>query len=345
MKKKRYSITDIAKELKVSITTVSFILNGKAKEKRISEVVTKKVLEYVEKVGYQPNSIARSLRTGKSRVLVVIVEDIYSQLARVLEDIAYNKGYRVLFCSNDNDDEKSRTLLRLFNERQVDGYIIVPSPGIEKEIRMLNEEGVPVVLFDRYFPSLEVSCVMAANNKATYTAVHQLIKNGYSKILFVTIDSKQTQMMERKNGYLKALEEYGLDANVLEIPYRLKDTIEKRKLLRQQLEKTDSFDAIFFAVNYLAVSTLRIIKEEFPSYLNSKGFFTFDDNILFELFSPSISAISQPLNEYGKLLMDMILAKIESSDQDKEDEFRLHLLNCEIKYRQSSLPISERTIV
>ena len=103
MKNKKISIKDIASELGVSVTTVSFVLNNKAEEKRISKEVTKKVLAYVEKVNYKPNSLAQSLRTGQSKILVFMVEDIsnlfFAQLARLIEDLAYKKGYKVLFCS------------------------------------------------------------------------------------------------------------------------------------------------------------------------------------------------------------------------------------------------------
>ena len=138
MKKKPVSIRNIADELKISVTTVSFVLNGKAKEKHISKELTKKVLDYAKLINYRPNQIAQSLRTGKSKLLVFMVEDIsnafFSKLARIFEDIAYDKGYKVIFCSNENNDEKSNELITLFNFRQVDGFIIVPSPGIKDTI-------------------------------------------------------------------------------------------------------------------------------------------------------------------------------------------------------------------
>ena len=155
MKKQRHSIKDIASALNVSVTTVSFIINGKAKEKRISEKVTKKVLAYIDEINYKPNQLAQSLRTGQSKIIVFMVEDIsnyfFARLARIIEDIAYEKGYKVLFCSNDNEDKKSEELIALFKDRQVDGYIIIPSSGIKGTIKNLLDENIPLILFDRYF--------------------------------------------------------------------------------------------------------------------------------------------------------------------------------------------------
>ena len=336
MKKKRYSLKDIAKEFGVSSTTISFILNGKAKEKRISEELTNKVLDFTTKINYRPNQLAQSLRTGKSKILVFMVEDIYSRVARIIEDIAYKKGYRVLFCSNDNEDKKSKELINLFRNRQVDGFIIVPSPGIENDIKNLVNDGIPVVLFDRYFPNLNVSHVVAANKQATYTAANNLIQNGYKKILFVTTDVKQTQMLDRRLGYTNAVKEHELTPNVLEISFAEKDREKRRNLFRDKINNTDDFDAIFFATNYLAVSALELLQEEYPEYLQTKGFFSFDDDVLFKLFDPSISAISQPLQRIGEQLMELMLEKLKKKDE--EDLIRKIELDCNIQYRSSSLP-------
>jgi LacI family transcriptional regulator len=113
------------------------------------------VLDYAKEVNFKPNQIAQSLRTVKSKLLVFMVEDIsnsfLSKLARIIEDIAYEKVYKVIFCSNENDDEKSIELISIFKFRLVDGFIIVLSPGLKKTIEDLIEEKVPVVLLDRYF--------------------------------------------------------------------------------------------------------------------------------------------------------------------------------------------------
>lgn len=174
MKNKRHSIKDIAAAIGVSVTTVSFVLNGKAQEKKISKAVTEKILKYVEKIKYKPNQIAQSLRTGKSKIIVFMVEDIsnyfFAKLARIIEDIAYEKGYKVLFCSNENNDDRSIDLIDLFKDRQIDGYIIIPSAGILPKIKELIDDGIPVILFDRYFPDLDSIyhlCLLYINRNKT----------------------------------------------------------------------------------------------------------------------------------------------------------------------------------
>jgi LacI family transcriptional regulator len=222
MKKK--SISDIAKELEISVTTVSFIINGKAEEKRISQKLTQRVLKYIEEVGYRPNPLAQSLRTGKTNTIGLMVENIanpfFGKIARKIEEEAYKNGYRILYCSTDNDTEKTKDLIQMFRERQVDGYIISPPKGIEEDIASLITRGIPVVAFDRKLENLGIDCVLIENYAGTYNATKHLIQN-YTNIGFITLDSEQTQMIDRLSGYLQAIEDNRLTSFVNKIPYKL----------------------------------------------------------------------------------------------------------------------------
>jgi LacI family transcriptional regulator len=223
MAKKRIGIGDIAKQLNVSITTVSFIINGKAEEKRISQKLTKRVMNLVNELNYVPNQLAKSLRTGKTHIIGLIVEDIsnpfFACVARLIEEKANKKGYKIIYCSSDNDAVKTSELIKVFRERQVDGYIITPSIGIEEDINSLIENHLPTILFDRRLPDMSTNYVGTDNEGGTYKAIKHLITQGYKNIAFVTINSEQPQMVERLNGYLKAILENGLRQSVTNIDY------------------------------------------------------------------------------------------------------------------------------
>lgn len=318
MKNKRHSIKDIASQLNISVTTVSFVINGKAKEMRISDEVIKKVLEYTKKINYKPNQLARSLRTGKSKIIVFMVEDIsnyfFAKVARIIEDIAYEQGYKVVFCSNDNEDEKSLELINLFRDRQVDGYIIIPSSGIKNTIQNLVDENIPVVLFDRYFVGMDVSHVIIDNEKAAFNATAHLIKNGFRSIAFVTTDVQQTQMLDRLAGYRKAITSEGSEEFVLTVSYR-QGSRERKKLIKEFLLANPNLDSVFFATNYLTQDGLAVVKENFPSLLEQLGIITFDDNPFYEIFNPSISAVSQPMDKIGQELIFLMLKLLKSKEK------------------------------
>src|ERR1700712_840706 len=253
MVKKRLSIVDIANKLNISKTTVSFILNGRAKEKRISEELVQRVLKFVEEVGYKPNSLAKSLRTGKSNIIGLMVEniadDFFANIARYIEDRAYQHGYKIIYCSTDNDAAKTRDMIALFRDRHVDGYIIAPPPGLEKDVAELIKDEIPVVLFDRYFPDVDSNYVVTDNLDGTYNATHYLVEQGYRKIAFITFETHQTQMEARKNGYIKALGEHGLEPHIKEVVFNqdAKYIIEPITEFIQTHNK--DFDAILFGTN------------------------------------------------------------------------------------------------
>src|SRR5690606_17637954 len=120
VKKKKILISDIAKALGVSTTTVSFVLNGRAKEKRLSDALAKRVFGYVQEVGYKSNELAMRLRTGKSKILALIIEDIsnpfFANIARYIETKAYSRGYRIIYCSTENNSETAIEFIQLFRD-------------------------------------------------------------------------------------------------------------------------------------------------------------------------------------------------------------------------------------
>ena len=339
MKKKRLSLKDIAKKLDVSVTTVSFVLNGKGKEKKISDEVIKRVQDYVKEINYRPNVVAQSLRTGKTKILVFMVEDIgnyfFAKLARIIEDLAYERDYKVLFCSNENNDERSRELINVFYERQVDGFIIIPSSGIKPEIEMLINNNVPVVLFDRYFPDLDTNFVIIDNKKSTYEGTTHLIEKGFSNIGFITTDVEQTQMLDRLEGYRKAIGEKKLNEFVLKIPFKETGTEKGKNLFHRFLKENAQLDAVFFATNYLTQRGLEVIRENYPKKVNEIGIITFDDNDLFKIYSPSITAVAQPLEQIGKNLMRIMLDLLDGKPV-KSSSSRV-VLDTKLEVRESSV--------
>ncbi|NEU07402.1 LacI family transcriptional regulator [Flavihumibacter sp. R14] len=321
--KKRLSILDIANSLDISSTTVSFILNGKAKEKRISDKLVEKVEKYVEDVGFRPNSLARSLRTGKSNIIGLMVESIsnpfFANIARLIENKAYNNGYKIIYSSTDNDTTRTRELIRMFRERHVDGYIISPPEGIVDDIASLVSAGVPVVLFDRYLPGLDVDSVTIDNFESTYKAVKDLIRSGRRNIGFITVDSLQTQMQDRLAGYEKAIEEHGLAPHVKEVDFnQIPEKVIRH--LTAFFRKEKDLDSIVFATNYLGISGLKTIRNIGLNIPGDISVIAFDDHDLFELHNPSITAISQPVDEIADAVINLLLNKLNKGSKPRKEQ-------------------------
>jgi len=310
---------------------VSFILNDKAKEKRISEALTKRVLDYVKKVGYKPNELAKSLRTGKTKILGLIIEDIsnpfFGNIARLIESKVYEQGYRIIYCSTNNDVEKAKELIQMFYDRQVDGFIITPSDGLEDTVKQLQQNNIPVVLFDRYFPGLETDYVGADNFQGAFDASDHLCQQGYRRIGFVSLYSDQTQMKERSEGYLKAMDNNKQQSFIQKIQMDASDE-EAMEALREFICE-NRLDAVLFSTNYLAISGLKASKKyNFPM----PAVIAFDDHTAFKLVEPSITVVSQPIKDIAENLINILLLRL----QGKIKATRKMVLPCELKVREST---------
>jgi LacI family transcriptional regulator len=316
---KKISIRDIGKELGISITTVSFVLNGKAKEKRISETLTKKILDFVEKVNFKPNLMAQGLRTGKSKILCLMVEDIsknalFAQVARYIEEAAHNNGYRIIYCSTGNKKEKASELLQLFQDRCIDGYIITPPEGIEADITGLIQANIPVVLIDRLLPGITCNHVIVDNFDGAYQGTIHLIENGCQNIAVITSNSSQNQMQERLSGYRHALSSCNLSEHIQMLSFYDSDE-DNINLILKFIKNNPTIDGLFFTTNYIGSWGLQALKRLNMQIPQQIRVVSFDDTDLFRFYTPAITVIAQPILEISNQIMSILLKDLAQDDQ------------------------------
>jgi len=313
---KKVSIKDIAAITGTSPTTVSFVLNGKAEEMRISVAITKKIIAAAKKHGYKPNQIAVSLRTGQSKIIGLIVESIggafFGALAKVIEDEADKYGYRIIYCSTENNLKKGQEMIQMLSNQLVDGYIITPTVGMEKDIQELMENKKPVVLIDSYFPGLNVPHVLVDNYEGVKKGVTKFIEAGYHKIGFVTVDLDLIQIKERLRGYKETLKAARIKVSnqlILKLPYNISKE-NALKAIGAYLKTNPTLDAVFFATNYLGMRGLQSIVSAGLNIPDDIAMISFDDHEIFSLYPPGITAIQQPIEEIGFKAMDLLLTSL-----------------------------------
>jgi len=295
----RISIKDIAKELNLSITTISFVINNKAKN-RISDEVIKKVEAYIEKVGYRPNSSARTLRTGKTNTIVFMVEDIsdpfFSSVAKEMEELAFDSGYKIIFCSTENKKSRAIELISMFNDRQVDAFIITPPEDFEEEIQKLVSENQIVMLFDRFYKKADYNYVVLNNFEATKKTINYLLGEGFKNIAFIGLESGLTTLSDRFEGYKATVA--NANRNDLSLLLNFVDvrTEKGSELFENFLNNNPQIDAILFSTNSLAITGLKVLRRKNLEIPMDIGVITFDDRDLFELHSPPITVMAQPIS-------------------------------------------------
>ena len=314
---KKISLKDIAEAAGVSTALVSFVLNGKAEEYRVSPETSKRVFRIASELNYQPNQAAKSLRSGKTSTVGFVMSDIanpfFAQLARFLENYAAQSGYTVLFGSSDENADKMRRVVSSLINKGVDGLIIVPCENSEDYIRQLVRSNVPVVLFDRYFPDINVSYVALNNFNATYTATKHLLGKGYASPAIVAYDMNLIHMKERIRGYKVAMEEAGLKRQATVI-YLKQDSPRKsaEKLLPKALES--GADAFIFATNMISQACLYALKDNCMDKRCDIGLVGFDGSPLFDFFCSPISYVLQPIEMLMQKAFEILMENISNGN-------------------------------
>ena len=221
----------------------------------------------------------------------------------------------------------------MFRDRHVDGYIIAPPVGVEEDIAELLKDDLPVVLFDRYFPGIDCSYVVTDNLNSTYTATEYLVEQGYKKIAFITLESHQTQMQARLDGYKKALEQNNLDPYIKEVALN-QETKLMSEPIADFLKNNKDLDAIIFGTNRIGTCGLKVIHNMGIRVPDDIAVISFDDHDVFELYTPSITAIAQPVEEIAANTINILLSKLDSSTPNTDNK-KVTLQN-DLRYRGSS---------
>ncbi|MEN0053748.1 MAG: LacI family DNA-binding transcriptional regulator [Mucilaginibacter sp.] len=322
---KKLSIKDIAKLTNTSITTVSFVLNGKG---RISKEISKKILDVAAKNGYEPNRMAVGLRTGVSKVIGLVVETIggvfFGEMAKVIEEEAEKEGYRIIYCSTNNNIQKGKDVIKMLSQQLVDGYIVTPMKGLEKDIQNLIANEKPVVLIDGYFPGLDIPYVLVDNYNSAFNAVDHLLHAGYKNVGLVTADLDLVQLQDRAQGYKDALKAHHIKEDkklVFKLPFQAGKE-ESIKAIKAFIEQHKQMDALFFTTNYLGTMGLECIQELQLSIPNDLAVVSFDDNEVFSLYPPGITTVRQPTYEIAKSAIDLLLSQMNG---DKDDISKVKL--------------------
>lgn len=322
--KKKITSKDIAKELGISRSVVSFVLNGKNKEMRISDELTKKVLDLVETRNYQTNHIAKSLKTGKTHTIGLIVADIanpfFAKIASEIEKEIRKKAYSVFFCSSNENKKNFNFQLENFKNRQVDGLILIPPINSDKILTLLGSQNIPFVIMDRVFENLSANSVNINNHKAAYDATTRLINNGRKKVALINVNNELITMSDRTNGYIDAIADNGMEVN----PYLLQQL--KYSNVAAHVNEAvnevilNNADAIIFTTNKLGVQGVQAISNMGKRIPEDIAVISFDDTIAYAVAKTSITAIKQPLEQMCKEAVRILMKSIDKSEDNIDIE-------------------------
>ncbi|MBF6332570.1 LacI family DNA-binding transcriptional regulator [Nocardia transvalensis] len=308
------TIRDVAALAGVSPATVSRVLNG---DPRVAPELREQVRAAVAKLGYRPNSQARSLRTRATKVLGLIIADIqnpfFTALARGVEDAASEHDYSVVLANSDESLDKELRYLEVAAAERMAGVILSPSSTNASRIDTLTDRGIPVVAIDRRLRWAEVDSVTVNNQKAAKEAVDHLIAAGARRIAMITGPVDASTATSRLAGYRAALREAGLDPDpALEVrgDYRIEGG---RAAARALLALPERPDGLFVGNNLMMVGTLDALGQagvSFPNDLLLAGF----DEMSWAGFAPPITLVEQPSYDIGRRATELLLRRISGEE-------------------------------
>ncbi len=315
MKSPGITIKELAKSLNLSTTTISRVLSGNAKKYRISIRTEKLVKETAKQHHFEPNQIARNLRLKHTNTIGLVIPDIsnpfFANLARAIEIELRKRGKLILLSdTHDSSELESETLMFLFG-RKVDGILVAPV-GLTCD-HFLRFSKVPIVMIDRYFDTLSVPYVSTNNYEGAYKATQYLINKKHKHIACIQGLVDTVSNKERVRGFKKAIEDYGISSENIEIYGSDFSVDDGYNTVKKLLDQATFPTAIFTLGNPIAIGAMRAIKEKDLKIPDEISIISFDDQPYFELISPPLTTIRQPIDLIGKeavhILFDLIDGK------------------------------------
>lgn len=304
--KARQSITiyDLAKELGLSSATVSRALQ---KSPLVKEETRGQVLAAAQRMGYRPNRLARSLKTGQTRTIGMLVGDLvnayYPELTDSVQLACDQRGYSLVLNSTREDPLREEQAFRLLLEKQVDGAIIC-SPRSPDEVLTEWAAALPVVLLNRSGPA-GIPSVCVDNRRGGYLAASHLIAGGARRLLYLGGPQTAEACRLREAGVIEAATAAGVEVTTRYAPAKP----EAAKAIVQALffEGNRPYDAIVAYDDVMAAGVIRGLNESGVSVPGEVGVTGFDDVVLSWLVTPSLTTVRQSLTTMASLALDLLL--------------------------------------
>lgn len=309
------SIKDVAREAGVSTATVSHVINN---TRFVSDDVRARVLQAIEQCRYYPNAHARSLASGNSRILGLVISDIanpfFPELVKSIETAAFERGYEVMLTNTNYDAERASHYVRRFIERKVAGVALMTSELDKKLIEDLARREVPVVFLDLGKPGTNMSNLRVDYETGIEEAILHLVALGHRKIAFIGGPEHLRSAQRRLEAFKNAKKQ--LFAGEPELIYHGNFKIEGGRRAADEILTAGELPTAVLAANDLmalgAISEFRRAGLEVPRDVSIVGF----DNIAFAaLANPSLTTVSLPRNELGRRAVEALMETMANRGQ------------------------------
>ncbi len=305
----------MAERLGYSATTISRVLSGKAEKYRISPDTVDAVLREARRCNYSPSVAAQSLRTRRSNTIGLLLPSVanpyFADMASVIITELNSAGYTTIVVDTMESEQRLSESARSLISRQVDGILAVPCGEKGMDLEMLSAQ-IPVVLIDRYYEDTSLPYVTTNNYQGGLDATRHLLSRGHTRISCIQGVQSSMPNKERVRGYVKAMEDEGLaqDIDIIGNEFSVQNGYLETKLLMSRAQRPT---AIFALSNTIMLGALKAIREAGLRIPEDVALISFDNNLYMDYMTPSITRISQPVEDMAKLAVKILLDKIKGA--------------------------------
>ncbi|MFN7676507.1 LacI family DNA-binding transcriptional regulator [Flavobacterium sp.] len=338
--KRKVTLKEIAKELDVSISTVSKSLKNSLE---ISEDTRQKVQAFAKLYNYKPNNIALSLKNRKTKTICIIIPEIihhfFATVISGVENVANENGYNVIVCLSDESFDKEVINMEMLANGSIDGFIMSLSKETQQKkdfhhiLEVINQ-GMPVVMFDRVTNDILCDKVIIDDTLAAFNATQFLIDKGFKKIALITTVDYVSVGKLRTDGYIKTLKNNDLKVNE-EIILKIEDT-EHFETSIENLILNNELDAIFAVNEIFAVTAIKMAYKHGIKVPDDLSIIGFTDGIISKYSTPSITTVGQNGFKMGGKAAKMLIERLENEQEEEEEQYTTEVIETELVEREST---------
>lgn len=314
------TLLTVSEQTGYSVSTVSRVLSGKARAYRISREAEEKIIAEAQRLNYQPNLVAQTLRTQKSKTIGLLVPSVdnpfFATLAGIIIGLLNARGYHTLLADSRESGQDEVQELRMFMSRSVDGIICIPASSTPDFHEQVCSQ-IPMVLIDRHFKNTSISYVCTDNYAGSRMATEYLLNRGYKRILAIQGVPDSMPNRERVRGFKDAIGVHGVTYDVVGDAFSVENG--NREVLNAFGGGRKPFDAIFaFSSTILlgAIDALRSLKLR-PG--KDVGIISYDNNGFLDFLDPAVTRVEQPLREAGQIAVDTLFEIISARRAGRPD--------------------------
>jgi LacI family transcriptional regulator len=304
------TIKDVAANAKVSVATVSHVVNN---TRFVTPELRDRVLAVMRELDYEPNLVARGLRSNRTNLIALVIPDIsnpyFPELARGVQDVANQHGYVTILGNTDRDIAQERRILHILSRQRVEGIIINPAGVSAEDLLPIQASGVHIVIFGHQIAHPAFDAVMIDDRQASHDIVTHLIGRGHRRIAHLGSPRPNSGRL-RFEGYIQALQECGLTPDpslVTEGPWTQKGGYDAMHSL---LQRRPLPTAVFAANDLMAIGAMLCVREaglSIPDDIAVAGFDNIDQGAC---VTPPLTTVRQPKYDMGKKLAEILVCRL-----------------------------------